>query len=153
MKEKFTPNHLHLICRGKCLNPPKQEKVLDEWLTELVHIVDMNILIKPKSIYVDNEPGNEGITGTVVLSTSHASIHIWDRQDPAILQFDIYSCAPFNVEEVISHLQKFQLTELQWIRIDRNDGLNITDQGELEFSSDEYDDMKTNFDEFVKNYN
>jgi len=74
-------------------------------------------------------------------------------QEPALLQFDIYSCAPFNVEDVIQHLQKFQLSELQWIRIDRNNGLNVTDQGELEFITDEYDDMKTNFDEFLKNYN
>jgi S-adenosylmethionine/arginine decarboxylase-like enzyme len=73
----FVPNHLHLLVKGYIKTPPKTEKVLNIWFTQLVQNVGMKVVAGPTSVYV-NEPGNEGITGTVTLATSHASIHIWD---------------------------------------------------------------------------
>jgi S-adenosylmethionine/arginine decarboxylase-like enzyme len=124
----FTPNHLHLLVKGHMKNPPKSEKILNEWFKELVNKVRMVVVAGPTSVYVD-EPGNEGITGTVTLATSHAAIHVWDKQDPAMFQFDIYSCSCFEVSEVIEHLNKFDLTDYEWLFIDRNEELKITDSG------------------------
>jgi S-adenosylmethionine/arginine decarboxylase-like enzyme len=124
----FTPNHLHLLVKGHVKNPPKSEEVLNQWFKELVNKVRMVVVAGPTSVYVD-EPGNEGITGTVTLATSHAAIHVWDKQDPAMFQFDIYSCSCFEVSEVIEHLNKFDLTDCEWLFIDRNDGLKIVDSG------------------------
>ena len=124
----FTPNHLHLLVKGHMKNPPKSEEVLNQWFKELVNKVRMVVVAGPTSVYVD-EPGNEGITGTVTLATSHAAIHVWDKQDPAMFQFDIYSCSCFEVSEVIEHLNKFDLTDCEWLFIDRNDGLKIVDSG------------------------
>lgn len=109
-------------------NPPKSEEILNQWFKELVNKVRMVVVAGPTSVYVD-EPGNEGITGTVTLATSHASIHVWDKQDPAMFQFDIYSCSCFEVSEVIEHLNKFDLTDCEWMFIDRNDGLKVVDSG------------------------
>jgi S-adenosylmethionine/arginine decarboxylase-like enzyme len=124
----FTPNHLHLLVKGHMKNPPKSEEVLNNWFRELVNKVRMVVVAGPTSVYVD-EPGNEGITGTVTLATSHAAIHVWDKQDPAMFQFDIYSCSCFEVSEVIDHLNKFDLTDCEWLFIDRNEGLKIVDSG------------------------
>jgi S-adenosylmethionine/arginine decarboxylase-like enzyme len=124
----FTPNHLHLLVKGHVKNPPKSEAILNQWLKELVNKVRMVVVAGPTSVYVD-EPGNEGITGTVTLATSHAAIHVWDKQDPAMFQFDIYSCSCFEVSEVIEHLNKFDLTDCEWMFIDRNDGLKVVDSG------------------------
>ena len=124
----FTPNHLHLLVKGHMTNPPKSEEILNQWFKELVNKVRMVVVAGPTSVYVD-EPGNEGITGTVTLATSHASIHVWDKQDPAMFQFDIYSCSCFEVSEVIEHLNKFDLTDCEWMFIDRNDGLKVVDSG------------------------
>lgn len=124
----FTPNHLHLLVKGHMKNPPKSEEVLNQWFKELVNKVRMVVVAGPTSVYVD-EPGNEGITGTVTLATSHAAIHVWDKQDPAMFQFDIYSCSCFEVSEVIDHLNKFDLTDCEWLFIDRNEGLKIVDSG------------------------
>jgi S-adenosylmethionine/arginine decarboxylase-like enzyme len=109
-------------------NPPKSEEILNQWFKELVNKVRMLVVAGPTSVYVD-EPGNEGITGTVTLATSHSAIHVWDKQDPAMFQFDIYSCSCFEVSEVIEHLNKFDLTDCEWMFIDRNDGLKVVDSG------------------------
>jgi S-adenosylmethionine/arginine decarboxylase-like enzyme len=126
----FKPNHLHLLVKGHIKNPPKTESSLNQWFTELVEKVRMAVVAGPTSVYVD-EPGNEGITGTVTLATSHASIHVWDKQEPSLFQFDIYSCSDFTPGEVISHIDEFDLVSCEWIFIDRNDDLRIINQGKI----------------------
>ena len=116
----FVPNHLHLLVKGYIKTPPKTEKVLNIWFTQLVQNVGMKVVAGPTSVYV-NEPGNEGITGTVTLATSHASIHIWDNINPAMFQFDLYSCSNFTPRQVLDHIDDwFGLNEAHWQLIDRN---------------------------------
>lgn len=116
----FIPNHLHLLVKGYVKNPPRSEEILNNWFKELVEKVRMKVVAGPTSVYVD-EPGNEGITGTVTLATSHSSIHVWDAEDPAMFQFDIYSCSEFSPEEVLGHINEhFDLQEAYWSFIDRN---------------------------------
>ena len=116
----FVPNHLHLLVKGYMKTPPKTEKVLNIWFTQLVQNVGMKVVAGPTSVYV-NEPGNEGITGTVTLATSHASIHVWDNESPAMFQFDIYSCSNFTPRQVLDHIDEwFGLQEAYWQFIDRN---------------------------------
>ena len=126
----FNPNHLHLIVRGFVNNPPKVEEVLNDWLKRLVDKVGMVVVAGPTSIYV-NEPGNEGITGTITLATSHASIHIWDAVVPSLVQFDIYSCKEYDINEVLNHLNEFGLQSCDWIYIDRNNGVEVTSKGKI----------------------
>lgn len=119
----FIPNHLHLLVKGYIKNPPKKEEILNNWFEELVEKVRMKVVAGPTSVYV-NDPGNEGITGTVTLATSHASIHIWDAQNPAMFQFDIYSCSEFTPQEVLKHIdESFGLEEAYWSFIDRNSNI------------------------------
>jgi S-adenosylmethionine/arginine decarboxylase-like enzyme len=116
----FIPNHLHLLVKGYIKSPPKTEKVLNIWFTQLVQNVGMKVVAGPTSVYV-NEPGNEGLTGTVTLATSHASIHIWDNVSPAMFQFDLYSCSNFTPKQVLNHIDDwFGLQEAHWQFIDRN---------------------------------
>jgi S-adenosylmethionine/arginine decarboxylase-like enzyme len=116
----FVPNHLHLLVKGYITNPPKSEEVLNDWLRELVSKVGMVVVAGPTSIYV-NEPGNEGITGTVTLATSHASIHVWDALELPMFQFDLYSCSEFTPDQVLRHINEhFDLQSATWQFIDRN---------------------------------
>ena len=117
----FVPNHLHLLVKGYITNPPKSEETLNQWFRELVNKVGMVVVAGPTSVYVD-EPGNEGITGTVTLATSHASIHVWDAANPPMFQFDLYSCSDFKPEQVLNHINEhFNLQSAIWQFIDRND--------------------------------
>ena len=117
----FVPNHLHLLVKGYISNPPKSEETLNQWFRELVNKVGMVVVAGPTSVYVD-ELGNEGITGTVTLATSHASIHVWDAIHPSMFQFDLYSCSDFTPEQVLNHINEhFDLQSATWQFIDRND--------------------------------
>jgi S-adenosylmethionine/arginine decarboxylase-like enzyme len=116
----FTPNHLHLLVKGNIKTPPKTEKLLNIWFGQLVNNVGMKVVAGPTSVYV-NEPGNEGITGTVTLATSHASIHVWDMDNPPMFQFDLYSCSEFTAKQVLDHIDDwFGLSEAHYQMIDRN---------------------------------
>lgn len=120
----FKPNHLHLLVKGCIKFPPREEEDLNIWLRSLVEKVRMVVVAGPSSIYVE-EPGNEGITGTVTLATSHAAIHIWDRTEPPFFQFDLYSCSEFSAEEVLEHLNEFELISYEFMFIDRNNEMKI----------------------------
>jgi S-adenosylmethionine/arginine decarboxylase-like enzyme len=130
MKDLFVPNHLHLLVRGYASNPVKDEASLNLFLRDLVKKVRMVVLAGPTSVYVD-DPGNEGMTGTITLATSHASIHIWDQSSPALFQFDLYSCSEFTPEEVINFInERISITKANWIFIDRNsDDMEIIGNG------------------------
>ena len=127
----FVPNHLHLIVRGFVKNPPRNSELLNKWLTDLVAKVDMKVVAGPTSVYVDEE-GNEGITGTITLATSHASIHVWDEQSPSLVQFDIYSCKEYSIEAVLAHFDLFDSVSYEWIFIDRNESLIVKLSGKKE---------------------
>lgn len=120
----FKPNHQHLLIKGYINNPPKETEVLNSWFVKLVDKVRMKVVAGPTSVYV-SEPGNEGITGTVTLATSHSSIHIWDMDHPPMFQFDLYSCTCFEFEEVLECLKDFDIVSCEWLFIDRNDGIQI----------------------------
>lgn len=126
----FVPNHLHLLVKGYITNPPQSEEILNQWFRELVNKVGMVVVAGPTSVYV-NETGNEGITGTVTLATSHASIHVWDAQQPAMFQFDLYSCSDFTPDQVLNHINEhFNLQSAIWQFIDRNnDEFKLIDSG------------------------
>jgi S-adenosylmethionine/arginine decarboxylase-like enzyme len=133
MKTPFVPNHLHLIVKGYVKTPPKKEEILNDWLKRLVEKVRMVVVAGPTSVYVD-EPGNEGITGTVTLATSHAAIHVWDKESPSLFQFDIYSCSCFSAEEVLEHLDEFGLSSCEYIYIDRNKDMVVVDQKKIAYN-------------------
>jgi S-adenosylmethionine/arginine decarboxylase-like enzyme len=120
----FIPNHLHLLVKGHITNPPKEVEVINKWFIELVEKVRMIVVAGPTSVYVSEE-GNEGLTGTVTLATSHSSIHIWDNDEPPMFQFDLYSCSCFNPEEVLEHLNQFGLIDYEYMLIDRNRGFKV----------------------------
>jgi len=116
--------HIHMLVKAYVEKPPMAEQELNIWFTELVSDINMNVCIPARSNYVDI-PGNRGITGQVGLSTSHSSCHVWDECSPAMLQFDLYSCAEYDSEKVIAKLNDFGLLGYEVMLIDREDGFKI----------------------------
>lgn len=124
----FVPYHQHLIVRGFCEKPFTTSNDLNKWFVELVNKVEMEVVAGPTSVYVDEE-GNEGITGTVTLATSHSSMHIWDHIHPSLFQFDIYSCKKYDIQTVFDHLDVMKVLNFDWITIDRNDDVSVVGKG------------------------
>lgn len=113
--------HKHLIVNAKVKNPITDEQKCVEWFKKLVDVIDMKILIAPMAKFCDT-PGNEGITGTVVIETSHASIHIWSNVPEPYLRMDVYSCKDFNADDVLKYLdESMNVTESDTLVIDRNE--------------------------------
>lgn len=129
MTEEFVPFHQHLLMKIWVTTPPKDVDVLNNWFENLVNKVGMKVVAGPTSVYV-NDLGNEGLTGTVTLATSHASVHIWDHIQLPMIQFDIYSCKCFKLEDVVEQFEPWNVVKYEWVMIDRNDKPIITESGE-----------------------
>ena len=119
------PVHKHLIIRAKVKSPIATEKGIRKWLRNLVKKIDMKIIKGPYAAYVSKE-GNRGLTGIVMIETSHISIHIWDEESPALVQCDVYSCAEFSSNEVLAEFVSMDVVTIDKIVLDRVDALKIT---------------------------
>ena len=114
------PKHKHLIIRAEVNRPLKGEKETKQWLRKLVKKIDMKIIKGPYASYVSKE-GNRGITGVVMIETSHIAIHVWDETLPALVQCDVYSCAEFSSNEVLAEFIDMEVTKMDHIMLDRAD--------------------------------
>ena len=119
------PKHKHLIIRAEVIRPITSEKEIKKWLRNLVKKIDMNIIKGPYAAYVSKE-GNRGVTGVVMIETSHISIHIWDEDKPALVQCDVYSCAEFSSNEVLSEFIPMDVVTIDQMILDRANAITIT---------------------------
>jgi S-adenosylmethionine/arginine decarboxylase-like enzyme len=114
-------NHKHLILNATVKNPIMTGDDCNCWLAELVNVIDMDILIPPSSTYCDIE-GNEGVTGTVVITTSHISIHIWSKIENPYIRLDVYSCKDFCSNKVLEYVENTMgIIEEGHLLLDRNE--------------------------------
>ena len=114
------PKHKHLIIRAEVNRPLKSEKETKQWLRKLVKKIDMKIIKGPYASYVSKE-GNRGITGVVMIETSHIAVHVWDETTPALVQCDVYSCAEFSSNEVLTEFIDMEVVKMDHIMLDRAD--------------------------------
>lgn len=122
--------HKHLILNAQIGNPILEEQEAIDFLTYLVNEIDMKIIKGPFAHYVDAE-GNQGMTATVMIETSHIAFHIWDECDPAELKFDLYTCGELDAGQVLQILDKqFNFSFVQWMLLDREDGFKQLGHGE-----------------------
>ena len=112
------PVHKHLIIRAEVNRPITSEKEIKRWLRNVVKKIDMKIIKGPYASYVSKE-GNRGITGVVMIETSHIAVHIWDETSPALVQCDVYSCAEFSSNEVLSEFMDMEVTKINHIILNR----------------------------------
>ena len=112
------PQHKHLIIRAEVKRPLKTEKETKQWLRKIVKKIDMKIIKGPYASYVSKE-GNRGITGVVMIETSHIAVHVWDETTPALVQCDVYSCAEFSSNEVLAEFIEMEVTKIDHIMLDR----------------------------------
>jgi len=122
-KERM-PKHKHLIIRAEVNHPPMTEKYVRLWLRKLVRKIDMNIIKGPYASYVTKE-GNRGVTGVVMIETSHIAIHVWDEERPALVQCDVYSCAEFSSNEVLAEFIPMDVVKIDHILLDRASEINV----------------------------
>ena len=118
------PKHKHLIIRAEVNSPITSEKEIKKWLRNLVKKIDMNIIKGPFAAYVSKE-GNRGITGVVMIETSHIAMHVWDEERPALVQCDVYSCAEFSSNEVLAEFVPMDVVKIDSVLLDRATEINV----------------------------
>jgi S-adenosylmethionine/arginine decarboxylase-like enzyme len=121
--------HKHLLINAKVKDSINTEEAGIDFLTNLVNQIDMKIIKGPFASYVDKE-GNRGLTAIVMIETSHIAFHIWDEIDPALIQFDLYTCGQLELDKVISIFKDtFNLIEMDYVLFDRENGFVVEQSG------------------------
>ena len=114
-------NHYHLIVKFNTLTPLVKAKKLGALLLKLVKVIKMKVLAQPVIRRVSDK-GNEGLSGAVLIKTSHISCHIWDKFNPPLVHMDIYSCKKFSILKALAfikkHMKAFNIT---YAFLDRDD--------------------------------
>ena len=123
--------HKHLLVNAKVNNSVMSEAQGIEFLTNLVDKIDMKIIKGPFASYVNVE-GNRGLTGIVMIETSHIAFHIWDEVRPGLVQFDLYTCGQLELDNVISLFKDtFDVVSLDYVLFDRENGFKIEAEGSI----------------------
>jgi len=121
--------HKHLLINARVEKPMNSEEEAKTFLKNLVERIDMKIIQGPFASYVD-KPGNRGLTAIVMIETSHIAFHIWDEEDPGLLQFDLYTCGKLNLAQVLLALgETFNVINLDYQLFDRENGFVLEDSG------------------------
>lgn len=121
--------HKHLLVNAKVNNSVMSESQGIEFLRNLVEKIDMKIIKGPFASYVNKE-GNRGLTGIVMIETSHIAFHIWDEVRPGLVQFDLYTCGQLELDKVINLFkQTFNLIEMDYVLFDREHGFVVEQSG------------------------
>jgi len=116
--------HKHLIVRAEVYRPPMDEKFLTSWLNQFIEKIGMKVMMGPYVKY-SNMVGNRGITGAAIIETSHIVMHIWDEVNPALMQFDVYSCGEFNPETICNKIDEdFAVHKIEYKFLDRENNLS-----------------------------
>ena len=112
------PTHKHLLIRAEVRHPITSERELKKWLRDLVNVIDMKIVRGPYANYIEM-PGNRGVTGMVMIETSHIAFHAWDEERPSLVQCDVYSCAEFSISDVLAQLNMMEPVKIEYMVLDR----------------------------------
>lgn len=129
MKDYKKPFHKHLMLRAYINNQIRNTNDAINWLRSFVESLNMKILQGPFSSYVTEE-GNKGLTAMVMIETSHIAFHIWDEQDPALLQLDVYTCGPLDAEQALKDMDKFfDFESYEFVLYDRETSMKLIEKG------------------------
>jgi S-adenosylmethionine/arginine decarboxylase-like enzyme len=114
-------NHYHLIVKFNTNNPIVSPKKLKVFLLQLVKHIKMKVLLLPAVKRV-GDIGNEGLSGVILIKTSHISCHIWDKFDPPLVHMDIYSCKKFDISKALAFIKKYMKAyNIKYVFLNRDD--------------------------------
>jgi S-adenosylmethionine/arginine decarboxylase-like enzyme len=121
--------HKQMLINAKVSDPIKNETDAINFLETLVKQIGMKIVKGPYAKNLESI-GNKGLTAAVLIETSHIAFHIWDEQEPAMLQFDLYTCGQLDKEQVIKAIQeRFDVVSMDWLLYDRARGFVLEESG------------------------
>jgi S-adenosylmethionine/arginine decarboxylase-like enzyme len=65
-----------------------------------------------------------------MIETSHIAFHIWDELDPALVQFDLYTCGKLDLDQVlVAFGETFNIVKMDYNLYDRENGFVLETVG------------------------
>ena len=92
-------------------------------MNRLIEKIGMKVMMGPFAKYLNVE-GNRGLTAVAIIETSHIALHVWDEDDPALVQLDVYTCGNLDPYDVVNAIQEFEPTKIEMKYLDRENGLS-----------------------------
>lgn len=124
--------HNHILLNARVTNPPKDTDQARAWLGQLVKDIGMKVVQGPFASYVD-VPGNRGLTAAVMIETSHIAFHVWDEEDPGLLQFDLYTCSTLPVSTVVESINTYMgMISYRYLVYERAGAFNLVEEKTVE---------------------
>lgn len=116
----FVPFHKHILLKATFTGTgPESKGPAQDMLYDVVKALGMRAVTEPQAVYV-SDPGNEGLTGSINLATSHVAFHVWDKTK--LLMADVYSCKDFNHQDALDVFEEYfgEFKNLQILIVDRD---------------------------------
>jgi len=81
------------------------EKLIKNFFLELVKISEMKAITKPSVLYYEHKEKEEsGITGYIIISDSHISVHTYPFKKS--LYLDLFSCRRFDSDKISDYTKE-----------------------------------------------
>ena len=116
--------HKHLIIRAEIKLPITDTSVIEKWAADVIEKLGMKIMMGPFAKYCKTL-GNRGITCVSIIETSHVALHIWDEDDPGVLQLDVYTCSELDKQIIFDAIKIFQPIRIDYKYLDRKYNLKL----------------------------
>jgi len=110
--------HKHLLIRAEVKKPLQNRNRTIKFLRRMIKAINMKAMYGPTASYC-KMPGNRGVTAFAIIETSHIAMHIWDEPNPALVQLDVYTCAPMEPEQVLPFLDEMDPVKVDYKFLDR----------------------------------
>lgn len=128
--------HKQLLLSLRVKYPPHDHVEVEAWLSFIIKRINMKIakadtIPKNPMAYFCENPANLGVTGIGILETSHTAVHVWEDESPAKFEFDLYSCAEFDITDILTMSKIFGIVDGSYAVIERDNGIKIIEQGNI----------------------
>lgn len=104
--------HKHVLFNATFKKTPfLEESFTCDWINKVTKMIGMDILVPPKACRSEAE-GNVGISAFCLITTSHISLHSWEKVSPNYIQLDVYSCKSFDHLIIVEELNRLGATRV-----------------------------------------
>jgi len=128
--------HKQVLINLKVGSPPRDYEEVEAFIAFLIKRIDMKIAKAPSILknpvgYTCPTLGNQGTTGVGILETSHTAIHTWTEETPCKFDLDLYSCSDFDIKEILTLCECFDILSGNYVILNRNDLIQIVETGDV----------------------
>lgn len=128
-KKKYS--HNHLMINAETAFPITNKWQLRKFLKGIAETVGVHRVGGTRVRY-SRRAGARGLIGSLMLDTSHISIHIFDEPTPAHVRIDVYTSNSMDVElTILKIVNDLKIDDIQWLHYNRTSGFNLRAEGSM----------------------